>query len=115
MEIAKKNYDPRHGILYLNVGKQSAESLAIGNFVVDIGEDGSVVGLEIMNAPETLSEMSNRDIDATMLEQLQDADITLLERGATLFIVLTLTLQQGGTVVEESIDLNIPAETAVRG
>jgi uncharacterized protein YuzE len=55
-KMVKVNYDQKWDILYVyKEGKKAKFSVeALENFVIDIGSDGKVVGLEIQNASKTL-------------------------------------------------------------
>ena len=53
----KLTYDPRHGVAYLRLRDKPAvvETVAIGEDVnVDLGPDGTVYGIELLNANEQL-------------------------------------------------------------
>jgi uncharacterized protein YuzE len=51
------SYDPRHNVAYIRFGEKGAEveSLRLGEeIVVDMAPDGTVYGIELLNANEQL-------------------------------------------------------------
>ena len=61
----KFTYEPRHGIAYISFAEKPAEVEAIRiseELVVDIAPDGTVYGIELLNADEQLTREDGRNL-----------------------------------------------------
>ena len=55
----KLNYDPRHNIAYIQLREksQTVDSIKISEeLIIDIGADGTVYGIELLNAKKQLQD-----------------------------------------------------------
>lgn len=105
----KLSYDPEEDILYYNEGKKSQDSLDIGNVFVEFSSDNKVVGMEILNASQVISDLTGEEVDPEMLENVKDADIKLVPSGDIVFIVLQIEMQKDRETVRESVPVNVPS------
>ena len=61
----KLTYDPRHNIAYIRFGQKPAdvESIRVSDeIVIDIAPDGTVYGIELLNANEQLQRDDRGDL-----------------------------------------------------
>ena len=74
--MVKVDYDQKWDILYIyKEGEKTKFSIeALENFVIDVGFDGKVVGLEILNASKILKVSKNE------LKNIKKAKISTLVR-----------------------------------
>ncbi|PSH01737.1 MAG: hypothetical protein BRC27_01085 [Nanohaloarchaea archaeon SW_10_44_10] len=108
--MEKISYDQENDILYLNKGKKVQDSLDIGNLFLEFSGKNNIVGVEILNASKTVSELTGNDTTAEELENVKDAKIKMIPDNDTVFIVLKLRIAKGEEVTEESINLNFSSQ-----
>ena len=104
------SYDNENDILYFNKGERVKDSLDFGNIFLEFSNNNEVVGVEVLNASETLSNLSGQDFDSNSLDNIQDAELKMVPDGETTFIVLKLLVPREDGAVEESINLNFSSE-----
>ncbi len=90
------NYDIEEDILFLTKGKKVKASIDIGDFIIDIDHQGSVSGMEILNASQNLN------IPETLLNSLEKASMKVTYKSD--HIIITLLLQSK----EKQKDVSIP-------
>jgi len=97
----KISYDFEEDILNLSRGKTSKASIEIGDFIIDIGFDGFVSSIEILNAGENLS------IDKNLLKIIKKASMSVIYNPGYIKINLNLFVQEKEKeiVIPLSIDL----------
>lgn len=105
-------YDEEHDILYFNAGEKVKDSLDIGDFVLDFSYDGHIVGIEVMNAQENLSEMFGDDVSIEDLKNVSDANISVKQHQEFAFITFLLFFGEERERQKENLNLSVPA-TAV--
>lgn len=105
------SYDPENDVLYFNEGSSVQDSLDIGDFYLEFSGDGKIVGIEVLNASETISELTGEDFDSQSLENIVNAEIKVHFKGDFAFIVLYLSMEKEGERVQESIGINVPSST----
>ena len=85
------DYDEEFDDLYVyKKDKKSDFSVNLGDFVIDVSKDGSINGIEILEASDTLSKLLNTTITASDIKQAKDAVILSSTRENTLYIYLQL-------------------------
>ena len=85
-----RDYSEHSDILNIHkIGKLTAGSAELGDFTVDFDNDGNVIGVEIMNASEFLSQLG---IPQQALENMGDAEIIINKRGNYIIIMVKLML-----------------------
>lgn len=104
----KISYDPEEDILYFNKGKSVQDSLDIGNMFVEFSGDGEIAGMEILDASETISELTGRDFSSVELSDIIDAEIKIFTRGSFAFITLFFVTEKEGEKIRESVGVNVP-------
>ena len=91
MDNFKSHYDVEDDVLYIyNADKQVEESIEFSeDIVLDIDENGEVIGLEVFYASEFLQAF-NKTIDKDFLESLKEASLEYKNLRNMLFIVAVL-------------------------
>jgi len=102
------SYDPEEDILYFNKGKSVQDSLDIGNMFIEFSGDGYVVGMEVLDASETISELTGRDLSGEELSEIADAEIKIFIEGNFAFITLFFVTEKEGETIRESVGVNVP-------
>lgn len=86
------DYSERSDILNVRVkGRKTKESAELGDFTVDFGEDGSIVGIEILNASEFFRLVN---IPKEALARIKAAEILVQKRRGHTLTCLKLLLPQ---------------------
>ncbi|WEL19352.1 hypothetical protein [Candidatus Nanohalococcus occultus] len=102
-------YDSKEDVLFYNEGRKSKYSVQVGDFVLDVA-NGSVVGMEVMNATENISFQTSDEIAAEDLEKIIDASISVRSGKNEVFIALIFTLQRDGKEIQQKLTLNLDKE-----
>lgn len=103
------SYDSENDVLYFNSGKSVQDSLDIGDVFIEFSGDGEVVGMEVLNASETISELTEKDFSQEDLSNVTDADIKILTKGNFAFITLFFIVEKEGEKVRERVGVNVPS------
>ena len=97
--MAKVNYDWKHDILYIYKNERAKFSVEVlNNFVIDIGFDNKVVGLEIFDASKILR------IAKKELKNIKKAKLATLIRKGVYGVAYSLRLEK----VNVESELQIP-------
>lgn len=104
----KIKYDKENDILYVHKGKKVADSLPIGDFIVEFSHENKVVGMEVLNASKNLSVMVEHDISREDLSSIVDADVKMRHSGNLALVFLKILYERRGEEKEERIPLNMP-------
>jgi uncharacterized protein YuzE len=83
----KIDYDREEDILSLSRGRPSQASIEIGDFVLDIGFDGFVSAIEILNASENLG------LSTEMLDSIQKACMNVIYKPNYLFVIINFNFK----------------------
>jgi len=83
----KIDYNKEEDILNLSKGKPSRASIEVGDFVIDVGFDGFVSAIEILNASENLG------LNREMLNGIEKAQMNVIYKPNYLFIVITFNFK----------------------
>lgn len=102
------SYDSENDVLYFNRGSSVQDSLDVGNFFIEFSSDGRVAGIEVLNASETVSQLTGEDFDKDVLERVEDAEIKVHRSGDFAFIVLYISIEKDGETIRENIGVNVP-------
>lgn len=108
--MKKISYDRENDLLYFNKGEKVQDSLDIGNLFLEFSGKNDIVGVEILKASKTVSELTGNEITADDLENVRDAEIKIIPEDKVVFIVLKLQIAKGEEVTEESINLNFSSQ-----
>lgn len=81
------NYDRDVDILSFWRGNPSKASIEIGDFIIDIDSNGCISGLEILNVSE------NFDINPQVLENIEQASMSVIYRPNYVYIMLKFKLK----------------------
>jgi uncharacterized protein YuzE len=104
--MVKVDYDQKFDILYIQKkGKKAKFSIeALNNFVIDVGFDGKVVGLEILNASKILKVSKNE------LKNIKKAKLSTLVKNKMYGVIYSLQFEK--TLLES--ELQLPAYVRVK-
>jgi uncharacterized protein YuzE len=105
------SYDARNDVFYFNESSSVQDSLDVGDFYLEFSGEGQIVGVEVLNASETISQLTGENFDSDELESILDADIKVHVKGDFAFIVLYLWIERDGEEVQESVGINVPSST----
>lgn len=108
--MEKISYDKENDLLYFNQGEKVQDSLDIGNLFLEFSGKNDIVGVEILDASQTVSELTGNETTVEDLENIEDAEIKIIPEGSVVFIVLKLKIAKGEEVTEESINLNFSSQ-----
>lgn len=90
-EKIKIDYDEEFNDLYIyKLGKTSDFSVNLGDFVIDVGKGGSINGIEILEATDTISKLLNTRITKKDISEIKDAVIIASTHENALYIHLAL-------------------------
>jgi uncharacterized protein YuzE len=81
--MMKLTYDPRHNVAYIRFGEKTAEVESIrlsDELVVDIAPDGTVYGIELLNANEQLRRDNGSDLIVVNEATGQQNKLPLLDK-----------------------------------
>ena len=106
-EKMKIDYDKENDVLFVSKNKKVSDSLEIDKFVIDFLKDGSVGGVEIMDASKLISNLSSIKIGKEDLENIEEAKIKYYKSKELVYVVLLLKIVVREAI--ESISLQIPA------
>jgi len=86
------DYDEEFDDLYVyRKDKKSDFSVNLGDFVIDVKkDDGSIVGIEILQATDTISKLLDTEITKNDINAIKDAVIIVNTRENALYIHLSL-------------------------
>jgi uncharacterized protein YuzE len=104
------SYDGKEDVLYFNKGSSVQDSLDIGDFFLEFDGEGQIVGVELLNASDTVSRMSGEEFSEEDFEDIRDAEIRVHSRGDFTFVVLYLILEREGKEVREGVGVNLPTD-----
>lgn len=106
------DYSEKSDILNIRkTGKKSVGGSELGDFTVDFDKDGSVIGIEIMNASEFFVQI---EISKEQLINIKSAEIITQKRNSYTLIWLNLLLPNN---VQKTVPLPTPimAQTPMAG
>lgn len=104
---AKVSYDEENDILWVGVGEKVKDSLQVDKFVIDFSYDDKIVGIEIFDALEVISNMGSVKISKEDLAGINEATIGFYPSKELLYTVVTLVLQIDDRIRE--IPIQVPA------
>ena len=105
------SYDSESDVLYFNKGISVQDSLDVGDFYLEFDGDGRVAGVEVLNASETISQLTGDKLGSGGLEDVVSAEIKVYVKGEFAFVVLYLWFERDGQKVQESVGFNVPSST----
>lgn len=88
--LAKVEYDKEHDILYVGYGKKVADSLKVGDFVIDFAGADEMVGIEVFDASKAVKDLNQARISKEMLSKFTVAQITTSRMRELMFFVVAL-------------------------
>lgn len=107
----KISYDPENDVLYYNKGQKSQDSLEVGNLFIEFSSSGQVVGMEIVDATETIKELTGEEFSSEDLKSIENAGIKVHTKKKYAFIRLDLQVKRDQERVKESVGINLPSST----
>lgn len=105
----KLSYDPESDVLYFNEGKKVSDSINQGNIYVEFSSDNKFVGVEVLEASETLSKILDYDVSKEMLENVMSVKLKMIPANNYTYLVFVIKMKKDGEEVRESININIPS------
>lgn len=107
---AKIDYDAENDIFYVYTGEKVKDSLQIENFILDFSFDDKIVGIEILNASKTLSDMLSFPITKEILQNIIDASITTIswKEIALVRLLLFVKPQKSNVPSQLPVPIQIP-------
>src|SRR3989344_6147740 len=100
---AKVDYDSENDVLWVYTGKKVRDSLEMDKFVLDFSPDDKIVGVEIIDASKTISNISFQKITKGALSNIKNASINVYPSKELVFISLALVLTIGDSQTEISV------------
>ncbi|MFB6294928.1 MAG: DUF2283 domain-containing protein [Candidatus Nanohaloarchaea archaeon] len=89
-------YDYGADLLWVRGSREIESSITLGNLTVDFGDDGEVVGLELLNASQGMYFDAGDDEDTVdLLGQVEEAELVTRKTASGIFLVLKVFDQQG--------------------
>jgi len=104
---AKVDYDHENDILWVYSGEKIKDSLEVDNFIIDFSFDDKVVGIEILDASEIISNLVLSKISKEMLSNIKEASLSFYQSKELFYIVVGLVLMVGNKLKE--IPIQVPA------
>jgi|SRR3989344_4465414 len=103
------DYDNEFDDLYIyRQDKKSEVSLTLADFVVDAQKNGTVVGVEILKATDTLSQMLSREITKNELQNIASAKLNVSVRENGMLISMIMTTDADKKTGELVVPLVVP-------
>ena len=117
------DYDIESDTLYLYSAKDRAtRSVTFGNLNLDFGKDGSVIGLEFLDATATLPPLllvtpkqlfkDKKLLKPEVLEKIKNAHVSL--ETAANFVVISFWLEFDNAILEEELECKLTLPTATQ-
>ena len=104
---AKVSYDEENDVLWVHSGEKVKDSLEVDNFVIDFSHENKVVGVEILDASDIISKLSQNKISKEVLSEIKEANISFIQSKELFFIVVGLLAMIGD--VHREIPIQVPA------
>ncbi len=95
----KINYDEEEDILVLSRGRKVKASIDIGDFIIDVDNDGFISGIEILNAARNLN------IPESQLIKLKQASMNITYKPNYVYIFMIMQFE--GKEKDISIPLTV--------
>lgn len=105
----KLSYSSEDDVLYFNEGEAVQDGLDIGDFYIEFSSEGSVTGIEILEASDTISQLTGQDFSREDLENIKSAEIKIYRKGEFAFITLQFVIRREDQEVRESVGVNVPS------
>lgn len=105
------SYDSEEDILYYNSGEMVQDSLDIGNVFVEFSSNNEIVGVEVLDASEFISEFTGEKFSSKDLENIIDAKIKVMRKGDFAIVVLQFVVEKEGKKVRDSVGVNVPSSS----
>ncbi|VVB76981.1 Uncharacterised protein [uncultured archaeon] len=106
----KVDYDEDNDVLWIHSGKKVSDSLEVDRFVVDFMRDGSVSGVEIMDASKIISNLSTHKVSKEYLGLIEDAKLRLYRSKDLVYIVVSFRILVNNKM--ENMIIQVPAPRA---
>lgn len=111
--MVKSKYDEKRDVLYINEGK-SVESIPKGGFILQLNSNREVVGVEILNASEVISDLTDISIEEAkgLLENIKSAEKKINQAGNFQLVAVIIKSEMNGEKVTQSVSLEKPTVPA---
>ncbi len=117
----QSDFDAESDTLYLHSKKTPvASSVELGNIIIDLAKNGAVVGVEVLNATQTLAHLAvvsresawkdKTTLNDKVLAQVNKAQVSI-HTEANLCIIAIELYTQGEQVLKGNLGLPLPSES----
>ena len=107
---AKVDYDEENDVLWVYSGGKVKDSLEIDNFVIDFSSDDGVVGVEIFNASEMISNFVSDKISKEVLSKVKSARLSFYQSKELVYVIAKLLLPRNDGMKEVPMQFPAPRE-----
>jgi len=108
------DYDYENDSLYIYfANKKARESFELDNFIIDVGEKGEIVGIEILDASEMLKKIWDYDISKEMLKKIKNVKMSIGYSRDLMIIKIILVVVIENKDVDVKMYLTMPKLEAV--
>ncbi|MBI2583371.1 MAG: DUF2283 domain-containing protein [Candidatus Aenigmarchaeota archaeon] len=113
---AKVDYDKENDILWVYSGEKVRDSLEIDSFIIDFSHDDKVVGVEILDASEVISNLALSRISREMLSNIKETSLSIYQSRELFYVVVGIVLEVDNKLREIPIQVPAPkVAVAVQG
>ena len=104
------DYDDEFDDLFIyRQDTKSDISLNIADFVVDVQKNGTLTGIEIMKASNTLTQLLSKKVTKEELQKITDVKMNVSSRENALYVSIIVSTKLNGTASQMTIPLVVPA------
>lgn len=90
----KVDYDSKEDLLYFyDTDKKAKGSVEFGELIIDLAKNGSIVGLELFDASEYLSQLTNKKITKHQLKNVKRCSMSAIQKKGTTIIKILLSIE----------------------
>jgi len=100
-ETTEIMYDNEEDIFSLWTGKVSDVSIEIGDFIVDVDNNGYITGLEIINASKNL------EISPNIIENIEKASLSVIYKPGYVYLSIKVKLKDRDEAVRIPLTLDL--------
>lgn len=108
------DYDYENDSLYIYFNnKKAKESFELDNFVIDVGENGEIVGIEMVNASEMIRKIWDYEISKDTLKNIREVRMSIAYSRDLMIIKIVLVLFMDNRKIDVKLPLSMPKLKAV--
>ena len=104
------DYDDEFDDLFIyKQDKKSDISVSIADFVVDVQENGTPTGIEVMKASDTLSQLLSKKVTKEELQKITDGRFNVITRENAMYVSIIVNTKVNGASKQLTVPLVVPA------